>query len=201
MKRSGGENIEGNTMQLKRARYEEVERSLLERVVTYGEVFLPRSVTKYNGCYKRLKHKIVRPWKVTFDGAYTQGVKIANTRHATEEAAIEHIKRVNWEQGWRIKNLIYKYQGELYTLLSRAKLMKFSEEHIDLVEDHLWWAARNERAISFTAVTSIPVKEKKGGVTTKSFPQLMFPDATTPLRHINANSLDNTVDNIDTRCT
>jgi len=189
MKRSFGENAL-SCSQLKRARYEETDEALFRRVTTEGEVFLPQNVAKYQGCYKRLKPDIVRPWKVTFHNKYVNGHKYPSTRHATEEAAIQHIKEVNCREGWPIKNLIFLYEGAFYVVLTQQKVMKFSEAHRELVERYTWHAHRATNCYSFVA------RACKGDGKSDSFQNLMFAGVDCSVRHMNGNTLDNTVENV-----
>lgn len=164
----------------------DADKRLLDKLTTKGTKIMPVSIKKYIGSIKAL-HGALR-WQSLFQGQYKH---ICARSHDTMEQAITRIKDETKKRTWPVKNVIYEYKGQYYCLLTQGKIMKFSYEHIGVVEKHIWCAVYNPGTKSFYATTA------QNGVR-KSYPQITFPDMKDNEvgDHANGDSLDNNIENI-----
>lgn len=162
----------------------EIDEDLYLEITTNGEVILPTSIKKYYGnvnCDKRNSR-----WYTQFtDGRHK------STRHETEESAVAYVKKLNVKKGWKIKNIIYVYDGEYYCCLTHHQLMRFSLEHMNLVQDFIWCTTVKKGSTSYYATSTIQRKNV-------SFHATVLPntDKSLSVDHINRITLDNTLSNL-----
>lgn len=166
------------------------DAELLNRIMTNGKRILPTDAKKYNGTISNDGKS--SNWSTGFPKKYS----IKGRIHKTKEEAIERLKRVCLRRGLEIKNMIYLYEGQYYCVLSQGQVMKFSEESIDLVNSHTWFAHYNNYTNSYYAETNVHVDAKKR--MTDRFNRMLFPDIVKKdsVDHINRDSLDNNLSNV-----
>ena len=148
MKRSG-EPLEKKEKKkyVRKLPYLDLDQGLLEEVIANGAKILPSGINKYTGSV--WYHKNHDKWKSLFQNSFKH---IRNGTHATKEEAIARVKEVNIAQNLPIKNVVYIYKNEYYCVLTKGKIMKFSKENLQLVEQYAWCAAIS-RGVPY-AVTS-----------------------------------------------
>jgi hypothetical protein len=160
---------------------------LFEDVTTHGRRILPTNRMKYSGGI----HKRGNVWVSKF-GCIGYGE--SQKSHKTEEIADAYIKAVNIRENLKIDNIIYEHNNEYYCVLTQQKLMRFSIQDLNLVQEHTWCAKPSQ--YTFYAMTNI--KNDEGNHTTRLFHQLI------PLNirenetcdHQNRDGLDNRRENL-----
>lgn len=164
----------------------DADERLLNKLTTKGKKIMPVSVKKYMGTVQspRGGHR----WRSKFGRPY---IYIGIRSHDTMEEAITRIKDENKKRSLHIRNVIYEYNGQYYCLLTQGKIMKFSYQHIGIVETHIWYAMYSRTTKSFYAYTS------QNG-THKSYPKIVLHDMKENEigDHANGDSLDNNIENI-----
>lgn len=176
-----------NPIKKKRTRFErseldkEIDQDLFLEITTKAEPMLPVNINKYLGSVQSRGNR----WKVIF------GPKYQGSTHYTEEEAKEHIRKVNIQQGWPIKNIVYKYNEEYYCALTRNQFMKFSIEDRPLIEQYVIFSHYDNSSGTFYAYC------KKQGVNI-AFHRLVLEnhDRSKSIDHISRLTLDNSRPNL-----
>lgn len=105
-------------------------------VTTNGTKRYPMNWKKYTGSLTPYKNRWLTliPYK---------GYPDKRRYHTTKKDASTYLKEVNIRQNLKIDNIIYEYKNEYYCVLSnKQKLMMFSKEDLELVENHTWCVCR-----------------------------------------------------------
>lgn len=192
MKRSGEslDKAESKRIRVYRnaVRTEAEEETEFIEVTTHGEKILPNNLKKYHG-HTLYAKKGIKRWYAKFPGQY----KSKAICFDTEEEASNWVREVNIKQEWPIRNIVYKYENKYYCALTQNKVMKFSLEHLDIVENHVWCSHLQESG--YYATTSTRIKEKRKMM---AFHQMMLPNLKKGETgdHINRITLDNTASNV-----
>jgi len=167
-------------------RDKEKERSLAKyiKITTNGEKILPTEIKKYVGSAVAPK-KSTQKWRAQINSKDNGGF-------FSKADAESYVKKENIKRGYTIKNIIYKYNNKYYCDLTQQQLMKFSPEHIDLVQKHVWFA--HFQHYSYYAATSMGKKE--GGL--RTYHRFIHPELKKgeSVDHVNRKTLDDTTENL-----
>lgn len=163
----------------------------LEITINATEVILPTNIKKYYGQVSRPSDGDTK-WRSRFQKNY----KYPGRFHNSEQEAIDYVKEVNIQQGWPIRNIIYRYGDEYYCSLTRGQITLFSVEHIEIIQNYNWCASYHPKNKSYYA--SARNSQKKNVY----YHQMIFPDLSKDksVDHINKISLDNRTENMRIAC-
>lgn len=165
---------------------EEPDFDLYQEIIAKGERILPLVLTKYEGWVSKVPTKNL--WRVTFPLEY----HIQRSMVPSEEQAIVILKQMHLINQVPIKNMIYLYHGAYYcAATTHNKLFKFSKEHLEIVQAHIWRAdyAMNDQSYSINA-------RIEGRVI--RFDTLVLPGQVGPsfIHHLNGDDLDYSAENL-----
>lgn len=167
------------------AQYEQ-DMFLWHVITTEGEVIYPSSIKKYNGSVRK------NEWgRWTAASHYGRKYRSEYATFFTEEEATKHIMQKSIDEGL-VKNIIYKHEGIYYCALTNNQLMLFSEESIDIVQNHVINACYSPTSRSYYAHT------RANGKSVNFHRLLCHTEEGQSTDHISIITLDNRLPNLRT---
>jgi hypothetical protein len=157
-------------------------------ITNNGRKIMPENFRKYGGSVSW--NKRINRWTVLFQRKEYKEQK----SFKSFAEAVDHVKKVGARENL-VKNICYGYNGQYYCTLTRKKIMKFSIQDLNLVDEHIWYATFNNRKprASVYAATNIAGVDR----TTVKFHQFILPRTENEtVDHINIDSLDNRRENL-----
>jgi hypothetical protein len=191
MSKRKGSALEAKTIAKKEPRItrsneeEQTDNEHFIEITTKGKQILPTNTSKYSGSINK---RSTGGYQVRFALKEYKGSKTFKSEIDAEAYKMEVNLRENL-----VKNIIYEYNNEYYCVLTQKKLMKFSIEDYNVVEEHTWYAALDH---SFYAATT--VENGEGCNKRILFHQFILTDMDNneSCDHGNRDSLDNTRRNL-----
>lgn len=153
-------------------------------ITTEGEVIYPTDIKKYNGNVRKNEQGrwvAVSNYGIKYRSEYST--------FSTEEEATKHIMQKSIDEGL-VKNIIYKHEGIYYCALTNNQLMLFSEESIDIIQNHVICAYYSSSTRSYYAQTTI------NGKTVTFHRLLCHTEEGQSVDHISITTLDNRLPNL-----
>lgn len=167
--------------------------SSYEDILKYGKRILPTDRSKYVGSvWHNKKHN---KWLVRFGVKYRH---LPTASFDSEAEADAYIQKINIEENLPIRNIIYVFEDSYYCMLTQGKLMKFSSQHIKVVQSRTWCV--QYKSGSYYPYTHINREDDDGKIHRMliSFPRALYPylDETVCILYRNKDTLDNTEENL-----
>lgn len=144
---------------------EEADNRRFDRIKRKGFEILPFNIRKYYGTVHPCKSG---KWASIFNGQLAKHIK--SRSHRTKEGAMERVRRICIRENFPIKNIMYRYRERYYCTLTQGRMMQFSPQDIELVENHVWCAHFDQSVAGYYALTTNSEGKKT------SFLQFMYPN-------------------------
>jgi hypothetical protein len=146
-------------------------------------IIYPTIKSKYKGSYAERNGK----WPVTIR---YDDIRFHATR-STEEEAFDLLKEKNIEFGSPIRNIIHKVDGHFEVELTQDKRMKFDEQDLEVIQQHVIYAYQPKKKKTWYACTMLGGRVRQFHTVLMTNP----PDGET-VDHVSRNGLDNRRNNL-----
>ena len=163
---------------------EQINDDLYTEITTNAtEVILPTNIKKYFGQVSPPKGRD-KKWRSQFQKTY----KYKSSGHDSKQQAIDHVKKINIQERWPIRNIVYKYGDEYYCDLTRGQVTLFSPGRMEIIQNYTWHASPHSKKNLYYAEAYDSVKKKM-----IYYHQIIHPGLgkKESVDHINKISLDN----------